>query len=1840
MQTPYFTKSVIKTILVFTILFSLDISCVSAQYCVVPASLCGGTQNYVIENVSFQTINNTSSCGPNGYSDYTGSVAAPSVTAGTFVPMTVTVGAGTINRAVYVGIDFNHSLSFTSDEIIKLGEGSSVITGNVIIPFGALSGTTRLRIRATDYASAVDMCGGLGYGETEDYTVNISPSPGGGPYFSFYVNAAATGANNGTSWTNAYSSLNSALAYATKRDTIRVAAGRYQPGNFQNSTYTIRDSVVILGGYPSSGNPTDADRNVAMNQTILDAERGDPANTQDNIDVLIDANGTTSFARNYIIDGFIFESANQSALHMAVCSSPQIRNCVFRKNYGTAFGSALNIYLSQPTFLNCYFYDNNNGSEAIAYLQYGSSSFINCIFADNHNTYRIIGAYQNNCSIINSSFANNVLLTYPNQPSRIVYAENNSNLTISNSIFYHNFNDGSEDSTEISFDNSVMNISNTITQVYDAGNAALFHIDPKFRDINSTLGADNLYFTADDGLHLINPCSPAINAGSNAAINGITKDIEGNARIVGPAVDLGAYEVQSATSAIPTALYVNKLATGNNDGSNWTNAFTDLQTALYSCSDTIRIAEGTYYPSTTDETVSFWLQNNRVLLGGYPSTGNPTDADRDPVSHPTVLSGNYTGTSINSSFNVVRARAINNTSRLDGLVIADANNIAGPNTGGGLYMEAGCFPDINNCRFTNNFTGIIMAANCHPTIKSTFFVSNGFPSVIDTATPVFLKCTFTTNRYPLSHRVSNSVIDSCLFENNGGRSISYTDCTHPILTNSKFNNDTLTNIFSHNSSAEVNNCSFWGSGINNWSAYEDYGAILNNEAGSAPVFTKCVFENGNADAQGGVCYNDNSSPSFYNCVFKDSWSSGYIFIGGGVFANKNASDLKVINCIASGNKTGSSGSFIYNENSHAQILNSTIVSNKCLQPSDAGGVIANFGTGTVNVDNCILWENSLYNGDFLPPGEIIGTGTTVVKNSLLQDHGLNGANGNILRANPRFIDITNPAGPDGIYFTADDGLSLCSCSPAINKGSASPLTANGITTDIISNPRIFNALPDMGAYELQSATLTSTHTVYVKESAAGLNDGSSWANAYTDLQKAIHNTCSDTIKIAAGTYKPALLSRDSSFFINRGMVIWGGYPNSGNPNDNDRNADINPSILSGDIGILSDSTDNTHSVLNINCTDTIVNLQGLTIRDGNNNLFLNNGGGGIYAHVARDLQIADCRFYHNKASYGAGVYVTYDIIDSSGTYITPKLSINKCVFGFNKSINGALCFGLESQNASVKNSVFTGNATESGGMGGAIYVPGGKGNFENLLFYNNSGFRGAGMAFPYYLGNFMNITNCSFVNNKSTGDTLGVDIYSYGTPSFISPTPAIRNCIFKGCSRNDTLLTNQSCDFALVDPGIPGFSDAFHFNLQNSAIITSFANVTTNISPAGVSFANINNPIGADNIWFTADDGLKPDACSLSTDKGDNIYSVSIPTDLNQQSRIYNSIVDMGAYEYQGDVMPLVYIDAATTNICSGVPVTFTATDSLAGNNPLYQWQVNGVNAGTNNAEFITSTLNNGDVVTCILSSNPNCSTGFSVVSNAITVTVNATVLPSVTISASTDSICSGDVVNFAAVPVNGGLAPSYQWQINGINAGANDPVFITSSLQNNDQVTVILTSNQLCASPNNATSNSIMMAVTNLDIPLISINNNIISITNPDANAVYTWQILNGTVWEDVNPLANGTDYTVTQPGTYRVRATKGVCEMYSDGLLSARQSNTPYGIIMYPNPTTGVLVLDQLSLADKWETLEIKNAQGQNLYPAKNIRDQASLTLHVERLASGVYFIKLKKADGKKLTLGFIKK
>jgi hypothetical protein len=181
---------------------------------------------------------------------------------------------------------------------------------------------------------------------------------------------------------------------------------------------------------------------------------------------------------------------------------------------------------------------------------------------------------------------------------------------------------------------------------------------------------------------------------------------------------------------------------------------------------------------------------------------------------------------------------------------------------------------------------------------------------------------------------------------------------------------------------------------------------------------------------------------------------------------------------------------------------------------------------------------------------------------------------------------------------------------------------------------------------------TSTGICYVDINANGLQDGSSWTNAYRSLEQALDRAshCPDitSVWIAGGTYKPYFeVSRNSGYVAPSGISIYGGFEGD-EANIGERIYGAFPTILSGDIGVNGVTTDNLYHVITVQPGMDGVLLDGIKIVDG-----LANG-------ATPDLQ-------RGSAIYNLGNLTTHQVIidnssspsvyNSPGSVLTASLSL-------------------------------------------------------------------------------------------------------------------------------------------------------------------------------------------------------------------------------------------------------------------------------------------------------------------------------------------------------------------------------------------------------------------------------------------------------------------------------------------------------------------------------------------------------------------------------------------------------
>jgi uncharacterized repeat protein (TIGR01451 family) len=221
-------------------------------------------------------------------------------------------------------------------------------------------------------------------------------------------------------------------------------------------------------------------------------------------------------------------------------------------------------------------------------------------------------------------------------------------------------------------------------------------------------------------------------------------------------------------------------------------------------------------------------------------------------------------------------------------------------------------------------------------------------------------------------------------------------------------------------------------------------------------------------------------------------------------------------------------------------------------------------------------------------------------------------------------------------------------------------------------------------------------------------------------------------------------------------------------------------------------------------------------------------------------------------------------------------------------------------------------------------------------------------------------------------------------------------------------------------------------------------------------------------------------------------------------------------------VAPSLTITASQNNVCFGTQISFIASSTDGGTNPVFQWKVNGINVGSNSSIFSSNSLNNNDVVSCQLTSNSSCVSISTASSNSINMEIQQNVIPSIVISTANSSICSGNNITFSSISLNGGSSPVYQWRVNGVSIGTNSPTFASNSLSNGDIINCILTSNESCITTNTVLSNSITISIVSSAAPIVLISatqNNvcqgtpitfIASTQNEGTNPLFQW-LVNG---------------------------------------------------------------------------------------------------------------------------------
>jgi hypothetical protein len=519
-------------------------------------------------------------------------------------------------------------------------------------------------------------------------------------------------------------------------------------------------------------------------------------------------------------------------------------------------------------------------------------------------------------------------------------------------------------------------------------------------------------------------------------------------------------------------LHVNQARPADGDGTTWATAFKYLQSALAVAvpGQEIHVAEGTYLPDEgptvidNDRNATFQLRTAVTLYGGFPATGNPGFAERDPASHPTVLSGDIDGNDTpdfgnrtGNSLHVVIGSGAGWSAVLDGFTIRAGFIDTTYGGGAGMFNSNGS-PTVRNCLFEDgsgtNSGGIFNDGNSPARIENCLFRNNRASNAGGA---------IRNNQAGANARISN-----CRFENNWSRwagGAIYNFHASPLITDCIFlrnDSDGFGGGAIHGdqpaSRAQVVRCTFEDN------TAPDGGALYNRRGAVAEV-RESVFLTNAAEDDGGAVFDSGGTFRLINCRFLANAAGG----DGGAVCGLGTLELLLANCAAGGNAASGKGGVLFGgAGTPAVLANCSLSRNQAL----AGGACLIDGSGaTLNLANSICWQNTAPTGPQLgvQNAGVITVGHCLLEGGLAAIHSTATVNdgGNNLMVDPQFVDAD---GADNLIGTSDDDLKLPITSPALDGGNNAAVPA-GVTTDLAGLPRLVDGdkngttTVDLGAYE-------------------------------------------------------------------------------------------------------------------------------------------------------------------------------------------------------------------------------------------------------------------------------------------------------------------------------------------------------------------------------------------------------------------------------------------------------------------------------------------------------------------------------------------------------------------------------------------------------------------------------------------------------------------------------------------------------------------------------------------------------------------------------------------------------
>ncbi|MBN1924590.1 MAG: hypothetical protein JW798_02035 [Prolixibacteraceae bacterium] len=929
-----------------------------------------------------------------------------------------------------------------------------------------------------------------------------------------FVDCNATGANNGTSWANAYTNLQTALGTATTGDQVWIAAGTYKPGTTRDSYFSMIEGVKIYGGFAGTETAVNqrTDFNVGRaNETILSGDlNGDDlitgsgatlsiTNNEENCYHVIcnNDNGLTSAALldgvtitrgNANIPGTGYESAGGGMYN--VSSSPTLNNVTFSGNSAYYGGGMGNSWVSSPALNNVIFSGNLSHTNGGGIYNESSSPILNNVTISGNSA----GAYGGGMCIQSYS---------PTLNNCIVWG--NSATSGGNEIFI----DGGATTLNYTC------YSNDTNDILNAGGTFIPY---------NCITSDPQFVDADNGDLRIKGTSPCADSGKDRYNNqpydirgvGYARKLSKTDHTVTGTIDIGAYEYQEGTD--PSAPIVT------------TQAVTDI-------SITSATGNGNITSLGVPKPTAFGVCWN--------TTGTPTTGDSKTDIGATFVTGAFSslmnGLTEWTTY-YVRAYATNSNGTTYGSEVTFTTK-----TTGRIYVNDDVTGTKSGTSWASAYTSLQMALNVASsgaeiwiaagtykpgaTIYSYFAMIEGvkiYGGFVGAETSIDQRTNFSvggTNETILSGDLNNddvitgsgatlSIInneENCyhvIFNNNNGLTnaalldgVTISGGNTYILDLSENNGGGMCN---YSSSPTLNNVTFSGN-----SAVDGTGGGMANIL-SSPTLNNVSFIRNLASTGGGM-FNRSSSPTLDNVTV--SGNLAYCGTGGGMCNYSSSPNLN--NVTFSGNSAGQGGGMcnislssptlnniifssnsayfgggMYNDYSSPPMNNVTLSSNSAFI---SGGGMCNFSSSPT-LNNCIIWGNTATSGG--NEIYIYDEGATSLNytcycnntNDIYNHKSTLNADANCITSNPQFVDAAN------------GDLRIKGTSPCADTGNDNynsqlyDIRGAGYGRKLSKNDHTQSGTIDMGAYEYQEGTDPCMEPTVTTQSVTNISTNSATGN--------------------------------------------------------------------------------------------------------------------------------------------------------------------------------------------------------------------------------------------------------------------------------------------------------------------------------------------------------------------------------------------------------------------------------------------------------------------------------------------------------------------------------------------------------------------------------------------------------------------------------------------------------------------------------------------------------------------------------------------------------------------------